>query len=173
MVRFRVHSPGTVGAIKIDWEAPVELSPELRDAMAPHDLDTMRAGILLRGFVVGGVTYPRGTIAFRVADAHELFLQLPADTVPLVARKVVIATAWTVERDGTIDRYRGTVGTEDDGERVDVIIATRAPNLSRTKAQRLIEEGQVRVGGQPTKKMNQRLAAGDLIELESAHVIGN
>jgi len=72
-MRFALHSPQSVGAIKIDWDAPVEPTPAIREAMAPHDVDEMHAGVVLRGFVAGGVTYPRGTIAFRVGEGHELF----------------------------------------------------------------------------------------------------
>lgn len=159
-----MHSPGTVGAIKIDWDAPVELTDEIRAAMAPHDLDTMRAGRVLKGFVVAGVTYPRGTLAFRVAEAHELFLELPFEPA-VVARPVKVPGAWTAEVAGTMTHHRGTVGTEDDEERIDVVLASRVPELSRAKARRLLEDGKVRVGGQPVLKQNHRLRVGDVVEL--------
>jgi hypothetical protein len=165
-VRFKLHSPETIGGIKIDWDVPVELGPEVRAAMVPHDLDTMRAGILTRGFALAGITYPRGTIAFRVAEAHELFLQIP-DTEPAPSKRVVVPSTWTVESEGDVERHRGTVGTKDDGERIDVVITARAPKLSRTKVQKLIEQGHVRLAGQPIKKMNHRVRIGDVIEVES------
>ena len=164
-MRFKLHSPGTIGAIKIDWDAPIELTPEIREAMAPNDVDTMRTGALIRGFVIGNVTYPRGTIAFRVADGHELFLQLPIESEPAPA-KLVVAATWTVESESGLDHHRGTVGTKGDGERIDIFIATTAPSLSRAKVQRLIEQGHVRIGGQPIKKTNHRLRAGDVIEVD-------
>ena len=165
-MRFKAHSPSTVKGIKIEWDAPVELSPEIRQAMLPNDVETMRAGVLLRGYVVANITYPRGTIAFRVAEAHEVFLQLPAGSIPAsAAAKVRIESAWSVEDDGAHLRHRGTVGTDDDDERIDVVIATRAPGISRAKAQRMIEDGCVSVAGQSIRKANHRLRAGDRIEL--------
>ncbi len=159
-----MHSPGTVGAIKIDWEARVELTDELRAAMAPHDLDTMRAGRVLKGFVVAGVTYPRGTIAFRVAEAHELFLELPFEPV-VAARPVKVPDTWTAVVEGSATRHHGTVGTEDNDERIDVVLATRVPDLSRAKARKMIEDGRVRVDKQPVLKQNHRLRVGDVVEL--------
>jgi hypothetical protein len=165
-VRFTSHSPGTVGAIKIDWVAPVARDAAVRAAMAPHDVDAMRAGVVIRGFAIGAVTYPRGTLAFRVADGHELFLQLPGEPAP-VARPPVIASAWVVAPEGELERHRGTVGSQDADERVDIVIATRAPGISRAQAQRLLDDGKVRVAGRAVRK-NHRVQPGDLIEVERA-----
>jgi hypothetical protein len=167
-VRFKLHSPEAIRGIKIDWDATVELGPEIRAAMASHDVDTMRAGILVRGFALANITYPRGTIAFRVAEGHELFLQIPAEAIPPPVAKAVVRSTWTVERAADVERHRGTVGTEDDGERVDVVITTRAPSLSRTKVQRLLEQGHVTIAGQIVKKTNHRLRSGDVIEFDVA-----
>jgi hypothetical protein len=164
-MRFKLYPPGALRGIKIDWAAPVERTDELRAAMAAHDLDAMHAGALLRGFALGAVTYPRGTIVFRVAEGHEHFLQLPAGAVAAVASPVVPAS-WQVERIGTIDRYRGTLGTREHSERIDVILAASIPDLSRAKVQRLIEDRRVRVAGQVIAKSNQRLHTGDVIELD-------
>ena len=49
------------------------------------------------------------------------------------------------------------------GERLDAFLARCAENMSRSAAQRLIEEGQVRRNGKPGKK-NDKLNAGDVIE---------
>ncbi len=49
------------------------------------------------------------------------------------------------------------------GERLDAFLARCGENLSRSAAQRLIEEGQVRRNGKPGKK-NDRLSEGDTIE---------
>ncbi len=49
------------------------------------------------------------------------------------------------------------------GERLDAFLARSAEGLSRSAAQRLIEEGQVRVNGRPGKK-NDRLNPGDQVE---------
>lgn len=161
VVRFRLHSPQSVGAIKIDWDAPVDRTPELRAAMAAHDVDTMHAGVVLRGFAVGGVTYPRGTIAFRVGIGHELFLQLPFEDPPPAVPRVQTPTQY----EAAGDRHRVTVGDDHAGERVDALLASMIPTLSRASVQRCIVDGHVTLGGQPTKKSNLRLRAGDVLEL--------
>jgi hypothetical protein len=163
-VRFALHSPQSVGAIKIDWDAPVERTPAIREAMAPHDVDAMHAGVVLRGFAVGGVTYPRGTIAFQVADGHELFLQLPFEDAVAVARDKA-PTEHVLDEVAGQERHRVTVGDELAGERVDVILASAIASLSRAVVQRCIDDGHVTLGGQRIKKSNLRLRAGDVIEL--------
>lgn len=165
-MQFKAHSPGTLKGIKIEWDAEVELTDEVRAAMLPSDVDTMRAGTLVRGFVVANITYPRGTLAFRVAEAHEVFLQVPvaSETAPKVA-KVKIEASWTVEHDAAMERHRGTIGTMDDDERIDVIIAAHAPGISRARAQKLIEDGCASVAGVAIRKSNHRLRAGDVLEL--------
>jgi len=165
-MRFKLQTPGSLRGIKIDWAAPVERTGQLRAAMAAHDLDAMHAGVLLRGFAVDSLTYPRGTIVFRVAEGHEHFLQVPAASAGAELASPVVASAWRVDRVGTIDRYRGTLGTREHDERVDVILAASIPELSRAKVQRLIQERQVRVAGQVITKSNHRLRTGDVIELD-------
>ncbi len=49
------------------------------------------------------------------------------------------------------------------GERLDAFLARCAEGLTRSAAQRLIEEGQVRRNGRPGKK-NDKLSPGDLVE---------
>ena len=51
------------------------------------------------------------------------------------------------------------------GERLDAFLARCAEGLSRSAAQKLIEEGQVKRNGKPGKK-NDKLNAGDAIEYE-------
>src|SRR5829696_5071837 len=54
-------------------------------------------------------------------------------------------------------------GPEDEGARVDAFLA--APLGSRTRAQRLIREGRVAVGGRAVPARH-RLAAGDVVAVE-------
>jgi hypothetical protein len=173
-VRFKLHTPTSLRHIKIDWDAPVERSDDVRAAMAAHDIDAMRAGVLVRGFTVDHTTYPRGTIVFRVAEGHEHFLQVPAaaDAAARVATPLRAAT-WEVERVGTVDRYRGVLGTREHGERVDVVLAASIAELSRASVQRLIAEHRVRVRGQVVGKANQRLRTGDAIEVDVELAIVN
>ena len=49
------------------------------------------------------------------------------------------------------------------GERLDAFLARRADNLSRSAAQKLIEEGQVSLNGRPGKK-NDKLQPGDAVD---------
>lgn len=51
------------------------------------------------------------------------------------------------------------------GERADAALARLVPDLTRSAAQRLLEEGRVLRAGNPLRK-NDRLQAGDVLELE-------
>ena len=51
------------------------------------------------------------------------------------------------------------------GERLDAFLARAVPELTRSAAQRLLEDGCVCVGGKPVKK-NYRLAPGDAVSVE-------
>ena len=55
-----------------------------------------------------------------------------------------------------------TLYAQDDGQRLDAFIAGSIPELTRSAAQRLIEENCVTVNGKPVKK-NYKLAAGDAV----------
>jgi 23S rRNA pseudouridine1911/1915/1917 synthase len=48
-----------------------------------------------------------------------------------------------------------------DAARLDVFVAERMPDLSRAQVRRLIDEGDVTVGGAPAAKAGQKLRAGD------------
>ena len=54
----------------------------------------------------------------------------------------------------------------DAGQRVDVVLARRVPELSRARAKALIEEGAVRVDGRRVKK-SYAVSVGDRVTLES------
>ena len=56
------------------------------------------------------------------------------------------------------------ITAEESGERIDALLARSVPELSRSAAQRLLEERRVRLRGQPVRK-NYRCAAGDCFEL--------
>ncbi len=58
------------------------------------------------------------------------------------------------------------MGEEDAGQRVDVVLVRRVPELSRARVKALIEEGGVRVGGRRVKK-NHTVAVGDRVTLEN------
>ncbi|HEX9052858.1 MAG TPA: RluA family pseudouridine synthase [Anaeromyxobacter sp.] len=63
------------------------------------------------------------------------------------------------------ERRAFTVPPELAGERLDVALARLAPDLSRARAKRLVDDGRVRVGGRPAKPA-ARLRAGDAVEVE-------
>jgi 23S rRNA pseudouridine1911/1915/1917 synthase len=63
------------------------------------------------------------------------------------------------------ERRAFTVPPELAGERLDVALARLAPDVSRARAKRLVEDGRVRVSGRPAKPA-ARLRAGDALELE-------
>ncbi len=50
------------------------------------------------------------------------------------------------------------------GERADQLLARLVPELTRSAAQRLLEEGAVTLGGRPVKK-NYKAAEGDVLEV--------
>jgi 23S rRNA pseudouridine1911/1915/1917 synthase len=56
------------------------------------------------------------------------------------------------------------ITAEESGERIDALLARMVPELSRSAAQRLLEEGLVSLLGKPVRK-NYRCAAGDCFEL--------
>lgn len=60
---------------------------------------------------------------------------------------------------------RLTVSAEDSGRRLDLYLASRLPELSRTRIQELIDEGRVRVSERLPRRA-QRVAAGDVIDVE-------
>ena len=58
-----------------------------------------------------------------------------------------------------------TAASGDAGRRLDLFLAERVPELSRTRIQELIHAGQVRVEGR-IAKVSHRIAAGETIEIE-------
>lgn len=58
-----------------------------------------------------------------------------------------------------------TVSAEDAGRRLDLYLASRLPDLSRTRIQELIEAGRIRVGHRLARAA-QRVVAGDIIDVE-------
>jgi 23S rRNA pseudouridine1911/1915/1917 synthase len=60
---------------------------------------------------------------------------------------------------------RFTASAEDAGRRLDLYLASRLPELSRTRIQELIAEGRVRVGERLARPA-QRVMAGDIVNIE-------
>lgn len=67
--------------------------------------------------------------------------------------------------DSSIEVRRFTVSSQDAGRRLDLYLASRLPELSRTRIQELIGGGQVRVGERLSRSAH-RIATGDAIEVE-------
>ena len=57
------------------------------------------------------------------------------------------------------------IHAEESGERIDALLARSLPELSRSAAQRLIEEGRVTLDGRPVKK-NRKTEPGEEYEVE-------
>lgn len=70
----------------------------------------------------------------------------------------------TTSEAGT-DRRRLVADPSDAGLRVDIYLAERVPELSRSRAAKLLEAGRVAVNGRVARK-SARLVAGDVIEFE-------
>ena len=62
-----------------------------------------------------------------------------------------------------------TLTLDRDGERLDSALSRLVPELTRSQAQRLIEQGAVTRDGRPVKK-NEKLPAGTALELEIPEV---
>ena len=56
------------------------------------------------------------------------------------------------------------IQAEESGERIDALLARSVPSLSRSAAQRLLEQGRVTLSGAPVRK-NYRCAAGDAFDV--------
>lgn len=63
------------------------------------------------------------------------------------------------------DRYIFQATPADEGERLDKFIASRAPQLSRSGAQRLIEEGMALISGKRVKA-GHKMRSGEAVELK-------
>ena len=70
------------------------------------------------------------------------------------------------EEDSEPERYQLVVDEAHAGERVDAVAAALVAGLSRAAVQRLIDDGNVTLGGQPVKKAGQRVRAGDALAIE-------
>jgi len=160
-MRFVALTSASIRGITIDWDVPVELTDELHEAMAPHHPEAMRSGILRRGVVIGRRTFSKGAIAFSDdPDRRGIFLQLPI--VPDVEEDDELE--WNVEASEDGDVHRVVVDSGHAGDRIDTLIA-EVTSMSRAVAQRLIDEGQVRLNDKPLAKAGQRLRTGDTIEV--------
>jgi 23S rRNA pseudouridine1911/1915/1917 synthase len=62
-------------------------------------------------------------------------------------------------------KQKNTAGSGDSGRRLDLFLAERVPELSRSRIQELIEEGHVRVDGHLAKAAH-RISAGEHIEID-------
>ena len=58
-----------------------------------------------------------------------------------------------------------SISAEEAGQRLDRAVAANCPELSRTRAQELIEQGLVRLNGKAAKD-SQKVRAGDTIEVQ-------
>lgn len=64
-----------------------------------------------------------------------------------------------------MEAYSFNIEQEQAKTRIDVFLTTNCPQISRSYVQKLIEEGQVKVNGQPTKA-NYKLRMGDEVTIE-------
>lgn len=95
-MRFVQYSRPEARDCKIDWEAPVQVSEQVRRALHPHDVDVLHAGRLRRPFLfqppIPGrrsrhgferhpspdpVPHERGALVFAYADESSFFIEAP------------------------------------------------------------------------------------------------
>ncbi|NIY74557.1 RluA family pseudouridine synthase [Thalassospira sp. HF15] len=63
------------------------------------------------------------------------------------------------------DNLSYTATADDEGARLDKVLATAWPEQSRSRIKALIEEGQLSVNGKPATKMSAKVKAGDVFDL--------
>ncbi len=163
-MRFVALLGKSIRGIKIDWDASVEITDEILDGMQPRRVEGMRSGLLRRGYVVNGVDYPRGSIAFTAdPERGHIYLQVPARVV--VENEEDEELEWGVETDAAGEQsHRIVVDHAHAGARIDSAVA-EVTSLSRAVVQRLIEDGHVQLNDKAMDKAGQRLRAGDVIEV--------
>ena len=66
----------------------------------------------------------------------------------------------------TVNHCEFVTASSDSGTRLDRFIASRCPELSRTRVQELIDAGQVQIDGKPAKKGARHLRGGEKITVE-------
>jgi 23S rRNA pseudouridine1911/1915/1917 synthase len=67
---------------------------------------------------------------------------------------------------GEYEEYRVTADADDDGRRLDAVIAARLPHISRSRAQALIDEGLVSVGANGAlPRKSDKVRAGDVLQV--------
>jgi hypothetical protein len=90
-VRFVEYIPAVVRGAKINWDADVELSPEVRQAMRPYDVEPLRRGRLRRPFhikparpgtrgrpiVREEIEHPKGALVFATEDDTFFWFEAP------------------------------------------------------------------------------------------------
>lgn len=93
-MRFILYKRAQVRGCKIDWDAPVELTDEIRRAMQPHVVEELRAGRLRRPFEYKAgtpgrrsrrvfekhpppesVAHERGAVVFAYPDESVFFIE--------------------------------------------------------------------------------------------------
>ena len=94
-MRFVSYSRALTRGIKVDWDAPLEVTDEIRRAMEPQGIEELRAGRLQRPFHVqanrlatrpgrgperGEVMHPRGAVIFATSAEDQFWIQ--ADDAP-------------------------------------------------------------------------------------------
>jgi 23S rRNA pseudouridine1911/1915/1917 synthase len=61
--------------------------------------------------------------------------------------------------------FKFMVGEEESGERVDSWLAGQIPELSRSRIQKALREGEVLIGGIPARKPSRRVRGGESVEI--------
>ena len=96
-MKFVQYRRAQTRGCKIDWDAPVEITADLRRALHPHDLDALHVGRLRRPFLVARtvpgrrtrhvvvkhpspepVPHDRGAIVFAYPDESVFFIEVAA-----------------------------------------------------------------------------------------------
>jgi hypothetical protein len=88
-MRFILYGPAVIRGAKIDWEAEVRLTQEIREALRPQDPELLRAGRLRRPFHVkpprvgtraqpvarDEIVHPKGALVFASRNDRFFFFE--------------------------------------------------------------------------------------------------
>ncbi len=91
-MRFQGYRTGAVPGMKVEWDIDVELTDEIRQALDPQDVDTLRVGQLKRAVDVKGhaggrgkqkatptVIHRKGALVFAMPSEDYFFIELDDD----------------------------------------------------------------------------------------------
>jgi hypothetical protein len=77
-MRFLTFMRADIRGAKIDWDIDLDLTPELRTALHPHDAGFLRPGRIRRAFMLGNGKFraPKHALVFAYPDEGAFLVQV-------------------------------------------------------------------------------------------------